>query len=118
MCVPSPQERFCCTTIHKLTHVGAGKRTQGLQRHHVFLTAEPFLPRPWYPILNLAKTMACYIYAAAGMDTNKKANNLSKQPSRAVATHAFNPSTWEAEAGGFLSSRPAWSTGLHGETLS
>jgi hypothetical protein len=24
--------------------------------------------------------------------------------------HTFNPSTWEAEAGGFLSSRPAWST--------
>jgi major histocompatibility complex class I len=24
--------------------------------------------------------------------------------------HAFNPSTWEAEAGRFLSSRPAWST--------
>jgi hypothetical protein len=23
--------------------------------------------------------------------------------------HAFDPSTWEAEAGGFLSSRPAWS---------
>jgi hypothetical protein len=38
--------------------------------------------------------------------------------------HAFNPSTWEAEAGRFLSSRPAWSTewvagqpGLHRETL-
>jgi hypothetical protein len=38
---------------------------------------------------------------------------------------AFNPSTWEAEAGRFLSSRPAWSTvgvpgqpGLHRETLS
>jgi hypothetical protein len=28
----------------------------------------------------------------------------------AVVTHAFNPSTWEAEAGGFLSLRPAWST--------
>jgi hypothetical protein len=27
--------------------------------------------------------------------------------SRAVVAHAFNPSTWEAEAGGFLSSRPA-----------
>jgi major histocompatibility complex class I len=27
-----------------------------------------------------------------------------------VAAHAFNPSTWEAEAGGFLSLRPAWST--------
>jgi hypothetical protein len=39
--------------------------------------------------------------------------------------HAFNPSTQEAEAGGFLSSRPAWSTekvpgqpGLYRETLS
>jgi hypothetical protein len=29
-----------------------------------------------------------------------------------LVAHAFNPSTWEAEAeaGGFLSSRPAWST--------
>jgi len=42
-----------------------------------------------------------------------------------VVVHAFNPSTGEAEAGGFLSSRPAWSTkwvpgqpGLHRETLS
>jgi hypothetical protein len=42
-----------------------------------------------------------------------------------VVAHSCNPSTWEAEAGGFLSSRPAWSTewvpgqpGLHGETLS
>jgi hypothetical protein len=39
--------------------------------------------------------------------------------------HAFNPSTWEAEAGEFLSLRPAWSTewdpgqpGLYRETLS
>jgi hypothetical protein len=43
----------------------------------------------------------------------------------AVVVHAFNPSTWEAEAGRFLSSRPAWSTkwvpgqpGLHREILS
>ena len=42
-----------------------------------------------------------------------------------MVAHAFNPSTLEAEAGGFLSSRPAWSTeyvpgqaGLHRETLS
>jgi hypothetical protein len=27
-----------------------------------------------------------------------------------VVAHTFNPSTWEVEAGGFLSSRPAWST--------
>jgi major histocompatibility complex class I len=26
-----------------------------------------------------------------------------------VVVHAFNPSTWEAEAGKFLSSRPTWS---------
>jgi hypothetical protein len=42
-----------------------------------------------------------------------------------VVAHTFNPSTREGEAGGFLSSRPAWSTkwvpgqpGLHRETLS
>jgi hypothetical protein len=28
----------------------------------------------------------------------------------AVVAQAFNPSTGEAEAGGFLSLRPAWST--------
>jgi hypothetical protein len=27
-----------------------------------------------------------------------------------MVAHAFNPSTWEAEAGGSLSSRPPWST--------
>jgi hypothetical protein len=27
-----------------------------------------------------------------------------------VVAHAFNPSTWEAETGRLLSSRPAWST--------
>jgi hypothetical protein len=44
---------------------------------------------------------------------------------RVVVVHAFNPSTWEAEAGEFLGSRPAWSTkwvpgqpGLYRETLS
>jgi hypothetical protein len=36
--------------------------------------------------------------------------NLKKRRCQAVLVHAFNPSTWEAEAGGFLSSRPAWST--------
>jgi hypothetical protein len=42
-----------------------------------------------------------------------------------VEAHTFNPSTWEAETGRFLSSRLAWSTkwvsghpGLHRETLS
>jgi hypothetical protein len=35
---------------------------------------------------------------------------LKKYLSQAVVAHAFNPSTWEAEAGRFLSLRPAWST--------
>jgi hypothetical protein len=50
---------------------------------------------------------------------------LLKVDSQAVVAHTFNPSTWEAEAGGILSLRPAWSTewvqgqpGLHRETLS
>jgi hypothetical protein len=49
----------------------------------------------------------------------------NNQNSRAMVAHVFNPSTREAEAGGFLSSRPAWSTkwvpgqpGLYRETLS
>jgi hypothetical protein len=29
---------------------------------------------------------------------------------RALVAHDFSPSTQEAEAGGFLTSRPAWST--------
>jgi hypothetical protein len=33
-----------------------------------------------------------------------------KKVSKAVVAHAFSSSTWEAEAGRFLSSRPAWST--------
>jgi hypothetical protein len=43
----------------------------------------------------------------------------------AMVVHVFNLSTWETETGGFLSSRPAWSTewvpgqpGLHREILS
>jgi hypothetical protein len=47
---------------------------------------------------------------------DKKVTILYKiSPSKAqgvlgVVVHAFNPNTQEAEAGGFLSSRPAWST--------
>jgi hypothetical protein len=35
---------------------------------------------------------------------------IEKRSCQALVAHAFNPSTQEAEAGGFLSSRPAWST--------
>jgi hypothetical protein len=35
---------------------------------------------------------------------------LIVQTTPGVVAHTFNPSTGEAEAGRFLSSRPAWST--------
>jgi hypothetical protein len=38
--------------------------------------------------------------------SNSSRKNKKTQPGMV----AFDPSTWEAEAGGFLSSRPAWST--------
>jgi hypothetical protein len=37
-------------------------------------------------------------------------NQKEKRSEPGVVAHAFSPSTREAEAGGFLSSRPAWST--------
>jgi hypothetical protein len=41
---------------------------------------------------------------------HRKTLARKKRKKPGVVAHAFNPSTWEAEAGGFLSSRPAWST--------
>jgi hypothetical protein len=47
----------------------------------------------------------------ACLDQNETlSQNTNKKSQVLVAPHAFNPSPWEAEAGGFLSSRPAWST--------
>jgi hypothetical protein len=43
-------------------------------------------------------------------EKKKRKKKKKKKGSRAVVAHAFNPSTWEAETGGLLSSRPAWST--------
>jgi hypothetical protein len=44
--------------------------------------------------------LSAYLITATRKDTK----------GQAVVAHACNPSTWDAEAGGFLSSRPAWST--------
>ena len=42
--------------------------------------------------------------------TKKNKTNKKTKSGQAVVVHACNPSIWEAEAGGFLSSRPSWST--------
>jgi hypothetical protein len=48
------------------------------------------------------------IYIVLGTISNLEiVKNIGKP---GVVVHAFNPSTREAEAGGFLSSSPAWST--------
>jgi hypothetical protein len=43
-------------------------------------------------------------------ENEKKSGLKNKTHQPGMVVHAFNPSTWEAEAGGILSSRPAWST--------
>ena len=43
-------------------------------------------------------------------EASKYHTHLKKIPQPGMVAHACNLSTWEAEAGGFPSSRPAWST--------
>jgi hypothetical protein len=50
------------------------------------------------------------VYYVAIKNISEKTKNKKTDLKLGVVAHAFNPSTREAEAGGFLSSRPAWST--------
>jgi hypothetical protein len=58
--------------------------------------------------------MEIQFYPSQAIIKKQKTTNTGlkrkKETSRAVVAHTFNLSTWEAEAGGFLSSRSAWST--------
>jgi hypothetical protein len=45
-----------------------------------------------------------------GVSYKREIDQFKSTVRKAVVAHAFNPSTWEVEAGEFLSSRPAWST--------
>jgi hypothetical protein len=70
----------------------------------------------WFPALVSGSTQA-YIIPPPGIPCRLLALNApklhaetNKNSKPGAVAHAFNPSTWEAEAGGFLSLRPAWST--------
>jgi hypothetical protein len=82
-----------------------------------------------YPNLTVLRSSAFTHWTAhcsgAGPDPVFSLLSLKPLCSPDVVAHSFNPSTWEAEAGGSLSSKPAWSTKrvpgqprLHRETLS
>jgi hypothetical protein len=54
--------------------------------------------------------ICCHIIRALEYTVLRQHWVLRQPCSRSVVAHTFNPSTWEAEVGGSLSSRPAWST--------
>jgi hypothetical protein len=83
---------------------------------------------PWRITTNVTRfNLFCLVRLVAVISNSKMKSFiiLLRKVVSGMVAHAFDPSTQEAEAGGFLSSRPAWSTkwvpgqpGLHRETLS
>jgi hypothetical protein len=62
-----------------------------------------------YPKYNLLKIASMHAFVfSVNLYIHASHKEYIYQPG--VVVHAFNPSTRGAEAGGFLSSRPAWST--------
>jgi hypothetical protein len=55
--------------------------------------------------INLHKAMHAHL-----TETHEKNNKRKLVFLPGMVAHTFNPSIWEAEAGRFLSWRPAWST--------
>ena len=52
----------------------------------------------------------CFFFFITALLTRHKTVYKKSKGGQAVVAHAFNPSIWEAEAGRFLSLRPAWFT--------
>jgi hypothetical protein len=75
----------------------------------MFITALFVIARSWkqprYPMAEEWVQKMWFIYPMEYYSAIK-----NEDISWAVVVHTFNPRTWEAEAGRFLSSRPAWST--------
>jgi hypothetical protein len=59
--------------------------------------------------LSLSFSLSFFFFETCSQNTHIKLLKIIRL-SQAVVAQAFNPSTWEAEVGGFLSLRLAWST--------
>jgi hypothetical protein len=70
----------------------------------------------WLFCLNVYLCTICMSSAFGGQKKVLDSLDYKWLWSRAVVAHTFNPSTWEAEAGWFLSSRSAWSTKVSSRT--
>jgi hypothetical protein len=62
------------------------------------------------PFLILISARSFYIVTRLAFTQSTFQEFVKQLSSWAVVAHAFNPSTWESEAGRFLTPRPAWST--------
>jgi hypothetical protein len=58
----------------------------------------------------IERTMTCHRGRRSDLHISTHSSSEITVMSRAAVVRTFNPSTGEAEAGGFLSSRSAWST--------
>jgi hypothetical protein len=78
---------------------------------HTVDQAEIHLPLPLKCVPPLPGKVSCFNRLQVPMFGALIILDIRKSMAKpGVVAHAFNPSTREAEAGGFLSSRPAWST--------
>jgi hypothetical protein len=86
--------------------MGATEMVQRLKAHAIFAEEVWFLAPRWL-ITACNSTPGDLVPSETHINTNTQNKRDLKT---GVVAHAFNPSTREAEAVGFLSSRPDWST--------
>jgi hypothetical protein len=104
-----------CET-EKVTRVGTELQRSGFDSQHLgngsppicnysFKGSDALFWPPW-----ALSTYDTHTHIQSNTYAHKSKYLFLKNIGPAVVEHAFNPSTREAEAGGFLSSRLAWST--------
>jgi hypothetical protein len=79
------------------------------------MVAHAFNPSIWWGWgedrgRRISEFKASLVYKVSSRTARATQRNPVSKNKQNVVAHAFNPSTQEAEAGGFLSLRPAWST--------